>query len=136
MQQLSINNRRRALLQQPQVKSLLLGLLRHIEEPLSEREVKDLRHDRDFQLSKNTANDIEGWLADVEGALLYSLARKCNANGVIVEIGSWKGKSTIFIAKGSEAGQRVRVYAIDPHPHEGMLKFLSIFLSFTNSRRI
>jgi predicted O-methyltransferase YrrM len=115
MQRLSIDNQLRALLQQPQVKSLLLGLLHHIEEALCAREVKDVWHDRDFRLSKNAANDAEGWLADSEGALLYALARKCKTSGVIVEIGSWKGKSTIFLAKGSEAGQRVRVYAIDPH---------------------
>jgi predicted O-methyltransferase YrrM len=128
MQRVSTNNLRRALLQQPQVKSILLGLLRHIEEPLSEREVKDLLHDRDFQLSKNTANDIGDWyLADVEGALLYALAKKCKTDGVIVEIGSWKGKSTIFLAKGSKAGQRVRVYAIDPHEVEG---FRHIFHEF------
>ena len=35
--------------------------------------------------------------------------------GVIVEIGSWKGKSTIWLAKGSQAGQKVKVYAFDPH---------------------
>lgn len=96
-----------------------MGLLRHGEQILSalhhERDVRALEQDKDFQVSKDAANDIEGWLADVEGALLYSLAKKCNANGVIVEIGSWKGKSTVFLAKGSKAGQRARVYAIDPH---------------------
>jgi predicted O-methyltransferase YrrM len=33
---------------------------------------------------------------------------------VIVEIGSWKGKSTIWIAGGSKNGNKVKVYAIDP----------------------
>ncbi|HYC19253.1 MAG TPA: class I SAM-dependent methyltransferase, partial [Candidatus Bathyarchaeia archaeon] len=111
----STNHRGGALLQQPRVKGLLLGLLRHIEELLSEREVKDLLDDGDFQLSKKTANNAEGWLAEIEAALLYALAKNCKTSGVIVEIGSWKGKSTIFLAKGSEAGQRVKVYAIDPH---------------------
>ena len=36
-------------------------------------------------------------------------------NGVIVEIGSFKGKSTVCLAKGSSAGARVEVHAIDPH---------------------
>ncbi|MGZ4926150.1 MAG: class I SAM-dependent methyltransferase [Halobacteriota archaeon] len=114
MQRLS-TNKRRALLQHPWVQNLFLSLLRYIEEPLWEREVKDVRHDSDFQLSKNAAKDTEGWLADIEGTLLYTLGKNCKTNGAIVEIGSWKGKSTIFLAKGSKAGQQVRVYAIDPH---------------------
>ncbi len=86
----------------------------YIDEILSGSDVKGLEQDKDFQFSKDAAKDIEGWFADVEGALLYSLAKKCNTNGVIVEIGSWKGRSTVFLAQGSKAGQRVRVYAIDP----------------------
>ena len=58
---------------------------------------------------------VEGWLFNAEGALLYDLAQQCTGRGVIVEIGSWKGKSTIWLAKGTEAGSRVKVYAIDPH---------------------
>ncbi len=50
-----------------------------------------------------------------EGKFLYTLAKKCKGSGVIVEIGSWKGRSTIYLAKGSKAGNSVRVYAIDPH---------------------
>ncbi len=32
-----------------------------------------------------------------------------------MEIGSWKGKSTIWLAMGSKVGNRVKVYAVDPH---------------------
>ena len=39
--------------------------------------------------------DIPGWLTDEEGEALYELARRCTGRGVIAEIGSWKGKSTI-----------------------------------------
>jgi ornithine carbamoyltransferase len=35
--------------------------------------------------------------------------------GSIVEIGSFKGRSTICLARGSKAGRNVRIYAIDPH---------------------
>jgi hypothetical protein len=34
---------------------------------------------------------------------------------VLVEIGSWKGRSTICIAIGSKAGKKNKCYAIDPH---------------------
>ena len=59
--------------------------------------------------------DIPGWLTDEEGEALYELARACHGDGVIVEIGSWKGKSTVCLGLGSQAGASVPVYAIDPH---------------------
>ena len=62
--------------------------------------------------------DIGGWLTPKEGRLLYGLAERCAGRGVIVEIGSWKGKSTIWLASGSRRGAGARVYAIDPHTAE------------------
>jgi MMP 1-O-methyltransferase len=59
--------------------------------------------------------DVPGWLTDEEGEALYELAKRCSGRGAIVEIGSWKGKSTICLGLGSKAGSSVRVYAIDPH---------------------
>ena len=59
--------------------------------------------------------DVPGWLTDEEGEALFELARCCEGRGVIVEIGSWKGKSTICLGRGSRAGNGVRIYAIDPH---------------------
>jgi MMP 1-O-methyltransferase len=58
---------------------------------------------------------IPGWLTDEEGEALYDLARSCRGDGVIVEIGSWKGKSTVCLGLGSRAGSSVPIYAIDPH---------------------
>jgi predicted O-methyltransferase YrrM len=59
--------------------------------------------------------DIPGWLTDEEAEALYELARRCRGDGVIVEIGSWKGKSTVCLGLGSQEGNDVPVYAIDPH---------------------
>ena len=59
--------------------------------------------------------DVPGWLTDEEGEALYDLARACTGKGVIVEIGSWKGKSTICLGLGSRAGSSLPVYAVDPH---------------------
>ena len=58
---------------------------------------------------------MDGWLFQHEGPLLYELARRCTGRGVIVEIGSWKGKSTIWLARGAAAGAGVHLYAVDPH---------------------
>ena len=64
--------------------------------------------------TKKIANKIEGWLTDEEGETLYNLAKNCKG-GVIVEIGSWKAKSTVWIGNGSKEGNKVKIYAIDPH---------------------
>lgn len=56
---------------------------------------------------------IYGFLDDGECTLLYQMAANCGG-GVIVEIGSFQGKSTVALAKGAQLGGG-RVYAIDPH---------------------
>lgn len=58
---------------------------------------------------------VEGWLGRREGRYLHALARLGSERGAIVEIGSWKGKSTIWLAEGSRAGSGAMVYAVDPH---------------------
>ena len=58
---------------------------------------------------------VEGWLSDEEAGTLYRLARACTGRGVIVEIGSFKGRSTISLGLGSQAGAGLPIYAIDPH---------------------
>jgi predicted O-methyltransferase YrrM len=57
---------------------------------------------------------VEGWLYDEEVDLLYRLASGVGS-GVIVEIGSHRGKSTVALALGSRDHHGVPVYAIDPH---------------------
>ena len=69
----------------------------------------------DIKEIRELTKQVDGFLTDKEGELLYELAKKCKGNGVIVEIGSWKGKSTIWLAEGSKAGNNVKIYAIDPH---------------------
>lgn len=58
---------------------------------------------------------IDGWLTEPEANLLYNLGKNCKGKGVIVEIGTWKGKSTICLAYGSKAGNKVKIVTIDPH---------------------
>lgn len=60
------------------------------------------------------------WISDIkdtfsvsikEGKLLFRLAKE--SKEAIVEIGSWKGYSTTWLAAGSKAGNRAVVYAVD-----------------------
>jgi hypothetical protein len=49
-----------------------------------------------------------------EAELLYEVARQVR-DGFIVEVGSYRGRSTAALALGSQAGNNVPVYAIEPH---------------------
>ncbi len=60
----------------------------------------------------DAALKIDGWLTGREAGTLYDLARE--ADGPIVEIGSFYGRSTAAIALGSMAGRGQPVYAVDP----------------------
>jgi predicted O-methyltransferase YrrM len=57
--------------------------------------------------------DIDGWLSKLEGYVLYRLARDGEGDGGIVEIGSWMGRSTAWLAAGSMARNREHVHAVD-----------------------
>ena len=58
-------------------------------------------------------SSIHGWTTLEELEFLYRTARSLKNLGVIVEIGSWQGRSTVCIAQGSKQGKHAQVYAID-----------------------
>lgn len=86
-----------------------------------------------FVEAKKIGDQIGGWLRDTEAKFLYNTARNSQW-GVVVEIGSWLGKSTVYLAMGSKAGNRSKVYAIDPHrggiEHERIAQNYSTFEKF------
>ena len=57
--------------------------------------------------------DVEGWLTEPQAWRLDAAARRVGPGGRIVEIGSFRGRSTIVLARA--AGEEVEVVAIDPH---------------------
>jgi predicted O-methyltransferase YrrM len=59
---------------------------------------------------------IEGWLTEKEAFGLYDVASRLGNRSTIVEIGSWKGKSTYCLAMGLKDG---KIFAIDPFNAEG-----------------
>jgi hypothetical protein len=64
---------------------------------------------------------IDGWLSRDAAVLLYDLARQVT-KGCIVEVGSYRGRSTVVLALGAAAGHSPRVYAVEPHePFIGVL---------------
>ncbi len=87
---------------------------------------------------KKLAKNVEGFLTDREGQLLYHLANHCTGKGIVVEIGSWKGKSTVWIAQGlTDAGLKGPLVAIDPHigseEHQQPGKKIWTFEAFENN---
>jgi MMP 1-O-methyltransferase len=53
-------------------------------------------------------------LSDAQGCALFRAAAATTGKGLIVEIGSWQGRSTAWLAAGARLAG-ARVYAIDPH---------------------
>jgi hypothetical protein len=62
------------------------------------------------------SDNIQGFLSPAEGNALYCLARDFTPqeNAVVVELGSWKGKSSVMIAGGLLAKQAPRLFCVDP----------------------
>jgi len=67
--------------------------------------------------------DVPGWLGDEEALALFELARGCTGRGAIVELGSWRGRSTICLALGSKEGSAVPVVAVDRHMDKTFVDF-------------
>jgi MMP 1-O-methyltransferase len=56
----------------------------------------------------------EGTTSVAEAQLLFELASQCR-DGCIVEVGSYRGRSAVALALGTQNGADLPVYAIDPH---------------------
>ena len=56
---------------------------------------------------------IDGWLDPKAGAVLYQLARVAAPTPSVVELGSWKGRSTAWLAHGLRDRGGGRVVAVD-----------------------
>jgi predicted O-methyltransferase YrrM len=67
---------------------------------------------------------VDGYLFPQEAVFLYWLARTGEGEGAIVEIGSFRGRSTLCFALGIKARRPTRIVAVDPHVYgtEGDLR--------------
>ncbi len=75
---------------------------------------------------------IEGYLSIDEGLLLYKLGSKLKNGALALEIGSFKGKSTVWTANGiKDSGRRAKVVAVDHgvgDPDAGIMDTKPVFL--------
>lgn len=75
--------------------------------------LQPLGHVVDFLKWKQQFAPIEGFLQDLEGYALLLLAGQGPGVGEVVELGSYLGRSTAFLAAGSKMAHREKVTAID-----------------------
>ena len=61
-----------------------------------------------------TTKNIEGFLSEKEMKFLALLAACPTAKGEVLEIGSFKGKSTVILAKGASLTSETNIVAVDP----------------------
>lgn len=57
--------------------------------------------------------EFEGWLSEEQARRLWNAAQRLSAPARIVEIGSYRGRSTTVLARGASRG--VELVALDPH---------------------
>lgn len=69
--------------------------------------------DEDYFDCREKFADIQGFLHNMEGYILMSLSAKGPETGAVVEIGSFMGRSTCWLAEGSKKCGREKVTAID-----------------------
>jgi predicted O-methyltransferase YrrM len=58
---------------------------------------------------------VEGWLAHDEILLLMERAARVPRGEALVEIGNYRGRSTVALALGARRGAGAAVHSIDPH---------------------
>jgi hypothetical protein len=66
-----------------------------------------------FAAAWDAACDVEGWLTEAQARRLFAAAGAVPPGGRIVEIGSFRGRSAIVLARGARPD--VEVVCIDPH---------------------
>lgn len=72
-----------------------------------------MSEERSFAAALEAVRGVEGWLTDAQARRLWDRAASLRAAATIVEIGSYRGRSAIVLARAADFG--VAVVAIDPH---------------------
>ncbi len=69
--------------------------------------------DPDWEIAWRNASDIPGWLKEGQARILWDEARALPAGGVVLEIGSHQGRSTVVLGEALRSGGGT-VIAVDP----------------------
>ena len=68
---------------------------------------------------RGSLTNVEGWMDGHELELLALLAAYPTTTGLVLEIGSYRGRSTIALAKGAKFAGDPAIVAVDPLPNSG-----------------
>ena len=68
---------------------------------------------RSFDEALQAVSAVDGWMSPDQAERLYRAAAGTHRGDIIVEIGSFRGRSTIVLASAAQEG--VQIVAIDPH---------------------
>ncbi len=68
---------------------------------------------RSFDEALEAVEQVDGWMSPDQALRLYNAAAATHHGETIVEIGSFRGRSTIVLASAAPVG--VQIVAIDPH---------------------
>ncbi len=70
-------------------------------------------HTVEFLRHAGRFGGVQGYLHEIEGYALFALAARGPGEGAIVEIGSFMGRSTCWLAAGTQSASREKVVAVD-----------------------
>lgn len=76
------------------------------------RELTETPAERGFRQRWSEVDSIEGWLDASEGKWLFNAARSLPRHANVVEVGSYKGRSTCCLALGCRESEG-RIFAVD-----------------------
>lgn len=68
-----------------------------------------------YERINTQAQKLDGWLSPHEGFFLFEAASALPKDATIVEIGSWKGKSTLYLTAAIKNSSKKKMFAVDPH---------------------
>ena len=86
-----------------------------IDRPRPEARAEPASREEDGVLSLlAAARAAPGFMPDDEGAALHAAAREVTVPGPLLEVGTWLGKSALYLAAAAAAGGR-RVVTVDHH---------------------
>ena len=63
--------------------------------------------------------EVEGWLSEKEAFALYDVAKSLPDDCVVVEIGSWLGKSSVILSQAIKRKRGAKLFCIDPFSGDG-----------------
>jgi predicted O-methyltransferase YrrM len=66
-----------------------------------------------FEDALTAVSGVEGWMTDAQARRLWEAAARLRPGAQVVEIGSYRGRSAVILARAAREG--VSVVAIDPH---------------------